>query len=68
MAERIEYLGWVCEGKRNVRKRLTIVGDVIAESDKRIVVLDRDTGIQTTIRKGTILGREKSVSSDSIGW
>lgn len=54
--ERIEYVGWTYEGKRHVKKILTIVGEIVSESDKKIVVKE-DGGIQATIRKALILER-----------
>lgn len=56
--ERIEYVGWTYEGKKHVKKILTIVGEVVSESDRKIVV-KRD-GIQATIRKALILERKRA--------
>ena len=57
--ERIEYVGWTYEGKKHVKKILTIVGEVVSESDRKIVV-KRDGGIQATIRKALILERKRA--------
>ena len=49
----VTYVGWTYEGKKNVKKEITIRGKVSKESEKMLVLID-DEGTGHFIRKGSI--------------
>lgn len=58
MRVRVRYMGWVETGSGRERMEREVVGEVLRESDRQIVVIRDGDGMTTTIRKANVTGRE----------